>query len=173
MNKAIKTSVAAFAALAVLAGCSPSGGTAAIVNGEKIADSQVVAATNACIASIADVGGAITGSDVGVFRSSVVTLSVVSELARQFTEKSGAEEPEEADLLAILEQGGIPVQAYTQNETCKQLMVGLGLHSYYATTKRVQYFNNVEVTVNPRYGQFDVETLQLAGTGALAVMSQG
>ena len=94
MKKLVGSVVLPILGLSLLAGCAPTGGTAAVVNGVSIPDSRVTEATDGCASVMRDFG-----VPEGQMHLQVLRWAVFDEVARQFVATSGLQ-PTEAELLA-------------------------------------------------------------------------
>ena len=86
MKKLVGSVVLPILGLSLLAGCAPTGGTAAVVNGVSIPDSRVTEATDGCASVMRDLG-----VPEGQMHLQVLRWAVFDEVARQFVAASGVD----------------------------------------------------------------------------------
>lgn len=88
MKKLVGSVVLPILGLSLLAGCAPTGGTAAVVNGVSIPDSRVTEATDGCASVMRDLG-----VPEGQMHLQVLRWAVFDEVARQFVAASACNRP--------------------------------------------------------------------------------
>jgi hypothetical protein len=150
MNKAARTLAAGVAVAALtLTGCAGAPSDAATVNGVRIADSTV--------REVAQTLTAASGTESSVALRQATYDLLLGEASRQIAASTGTVVPE-ADKKAIVAQNQLAsaVAATPQGApwadavgTTYVLLEELGEDSY------LTELNKLDVTVNPRYGQWD------------------
>lgn len=141
-----------------LAACSPAPTTAAQVGGETITEATLSSTVEGC----AELGATAT-------RGAMLTPLVIGEAARQLAER------EQVDLGGLDEfmAGDPQIAPYLANEGCArvgeaQALLGL-LYTELGQDIVVDAILGTDVTVNPRYGDWDTTNGVVAGSGSISV----
>lgn len=149
-----------------LVGCAPSGGTAAVVNGETIPDSDIVRWSQGCAAATAD----YSGEDITVqqMRRQIVRWAVLGEIGQQYAEESGIE-PSDEQVDEYAKQA--LAEEIVDHEVCGEIIAQAAKFdvialSLGAQAGEMQYGN--QVRLNPRYGVWDERTLNAEGSTSLS-----
>lgn len=156
---------------AALTGCSPSSGTAAIVNGVAIPDSRVSSWAEGCAAALEEAGRpqAPAASDL---RLQAVQWVVIDQLSRDYLETTGwTISNEELHRVVESSDGGAD---FLGNETCTQAAYAFARHNTIASrlgTNIGEYLDDLDVQINPRYGVWDLDRFQVVATGSMSVQS--
>jgi hypothetical protein len=170
MKKLVGSVVLPVVGLALLAGCAPTGGTAAIVNGVAIPDSRIVQATEGCASVLREFG--VTE---GQMRLQVVRWAVIDEVASQFVATSDLK-PTDAEILAEARAEG--AEAFLADARCGQLTSGVLRYNLLAAAlaesgeEWPQTFRAPDIEINPRYGVWDPSSLTLVNTGSLSQLDE-
>ena len=170
MKKLVGSVVLPVLGLSLLAGCAPTGGTAAVVNGVSIPDSRVTEATDGCASVMRDLG-----VPEGQMHLQVLRWAVFDEVARQFVATSGLQ-PTEAELLAEARIEG--AEELMADARCAQLVSGVLRYNLLAAalaqsgTQWPDTFGAPDIKINPRYGVWDPPDVTWAGTGSLSQFDQ-
>lgn len=141
-----------------LAACSPSPTTAAEVGGETITEATLSATVEGC----AELGATAT-------RGALLTPLVIREAARQLA----AEEDIDLGALPEIMNSDPQIAPYLANTDCArvgeaQALLGL-LYSELDQNAVVDYILGADITVNPRYGEWDTTNGVIAGSGSISV----
>lgn len=171
MKKLAGRAVLPLLALSLFAGCSPTGGTAAVVNGVAIPDSQVTGFAEGCSAVLQEIPQlAQTPSQL---RPQAITWAVLGEMSRQQVAAAGAG-PTDQQLRDYVTQAGLGV--LLTDSRCAAAMMGLARHDIVGLTMGGDigdYLESFEVEVNPRYGEWNMEDLRASGSGSLSQIAAG
>lgn len=156
--------VPAVAALALLAACTPAPSTVALVGGTPVTAADLQRSIDGC----AELG--ITTEQLPERRHAL--LLAAGELVDQAAEARGIS-VSDGELTALAEQGGFA--DLLGNEECAKLarpgaMLGL-LSQAVSQDELIAQIQGIDVEVNPRYGEWDVETLDFVGSGSLSLPS--
>ncbi len=193
MPKFVK-GLALMGAAALLAGCAPTGVTAAVVNGVKVPQSRVSAIAEGCSTAINDSGMAQQQVTPRMLRADSIQIAVLSERSAQYSvEAAGmgdqlADGESAVDFLASHEVSGpgVPTQEellaavsaahqehLLDNEDCAVGLLGLVRHNLLAQNARTSYFGApAEITLNPSYGTWDAKEMKADGSGSLSELAK-
>lgn len=155
------------AGVMLLAGCSPSGGTAAVVNGVPIPDSRITDYAQGCSAALAAVPGAAAQS-ANALRSGMVSWAVVGEMARQQAAATGNDFSNSALTSYIQSAGRAELM---QDPRCAAALLGVARHDLFVQSLGNQvgnYLASQNIVLNPRYGVWDWNKLGPSGSGSLS-----
>lgn len=166
MKKLVGRAVLPLLGLSLLAGCTPTGGTAAIVNGVTIPDSRVTEFAKGCSVALENAGESVPPS---LIRPDMVRWVVLGEVGRQYVEAGGAG-PTEEQLRTEIRRNG--VDNLLSDARCEQGILGLmryalieySLGQQGAETTLHQY----SIELNPRYGRWDWSQTNGVGSGSLS-----
>ncbi len=144
--------LAAGAAVALVAGCSPSSATAAVVNGQNIRESTVEAIMEGCVA----VGAMSEGPDL---RRGVVENLIVIEGAHEVARQNDLDIAE-TDITELL-QTNPALATFLEDEACGDYIRGdantfLVLQQV-DSQQFLQTLHEMDIQVNPRYGQWTTD----------------
>lgn len=167
MNKLIGRAVLPLLGLALLAGCSPTGGTAAFVNDVAVPDSRVSEFAEGCSAVLMDDESQLARTP-NQLRSAMVQWAVLGEMSRQQLASMGIE-PTDEQLRNYLIRNGIG--GMLDDPRCAEAALGLARHNVLVLSlgsNSGTYFDAYQVELNPRYGAWDPVTLVIVGSGSLS-----
>lgn len=169
MNKLVGRAVLPLLGLSLLAGCSPTGGTAAIVNGVAIPDSRVTSFAQGCSAALQDQSNPQAELEPNALRPTMLQLAVLDEMSRQ--QASGdAQAPTDDQLLEeVRRRNG---EQFLVDERCAEATTALMRHEHYLLTLRDEYLGSYTVEMNPRYGVWDPDQLIAVGSSSLSTVDQ-
>lgn len=168
MKKLIGAACAVLAAT-MMTGCSPAGGTAAVVNGQAISDSQITTWSKGCDEALKSMG---QQSDAATIRPIMVRWAVLAQSSNDYL----ADHP----IAGIDDQ----VDAYVRQSklgplldqpACGQLIHEFGKHNLLVASlgaNAEDYLGGIEVELNPRYGEWDAANLDLVAQNSLSVEIQ-
>ncbi len=166
MNKHIARAALPLIGVAMLAGCSATGGTAAVVNDVVIPDSRVSSFAEGCSAVLQ--GSPQLAQSPNQLRPQMVKWAVLDEMSRQQAETMG-DAPSDDQLRDYVEQAGLGV--LLTDERCSEATLGVARHDMIALNlgdKMASYFGAFDVELNPRYGEWNATDLQAGGSGSLS-----
>lgn len=150
------------AAVAMLAACSPVPSTVSLVNGERVSAEDLQRSIDGC----AELG--YTTQELPVKQH--VLFLTAGELVNQVAANHGIEFAE-GELRALAQQ--TQLAGVLGNEECARLSypgVSLGLLTEAVGDEEIlSELRGADVEINPRYGEWDAETLSLVGSGSLSV----
>lgn len=163
--KLARLAVPAVAVVALLAGCSPSPGTAAQVDGATVSESEVQSVMDGCEA-------------LGIPVSEIPRAQFLSNLVMDHAAKKVANEQgvaiDEALTTSYLQQNP-QFAPYMGNEECAKLVEPIGtliaLQDHMDTQQLTDELGKVDIEVNPRYGAWDPEQQQITGSGSMSLPS--
>lgn len=162
--------LAAGAAIALVAGCSPSTATAAVVNGEDIRESRLDAVIDGCSA----VGALTEGPDL---RRSVLENLIVMEGAHEVARQQDLDISQ--DQINELLQTNAGLSTFLQDEDCGDYIRG-DAHTFLVlqqvdSQSFLQAIQDMDIQVNPRYGTWNTDTspdsqnpLGIIGSGSIS-----
>lgn len=159
---------AAVAAVALLAGCSPTASTALQVNGTTITENQIDSYARGCAEAL--------GIDEGqILRKALVQTVLMGEIMSPLLTDAGVTD-EQVDAYAA-QQGG-ETAALIKNEECRpfgrtNLRVAIVSQTLDQATW-TQLLDKSTVTLNPKYGRFDPEGTQsiLTDSGSISIAAE-
>lgn len=166
MNKLIARAGIPLIGVALLAGCSATGGTAAVVNGVSIPDSRVTGFAEGCSTVLQ--GTPQLAQSANELRPQMVKWAVLDEMSRQQAAESD-EAPTEDQLREYVERAGLGV--LLSDERCEQATLGVARHDLIALglgEDMASYFGAFDIELNPRYGEWNATDLQAGGSGSLS-----
>ncbi|MGB3955313.1 MAG: hypothetical protein WBL05_08545 [Brooklawnia sp.] len=170
MNKVVPTAVLPLLGLSLLAGCAPTGGTAAIVNGVVLPDSRVIEASEACADALRANGA--QNAEPGAIRREMLEWVVMDEMGKQYVD-SQPTKPTEDELRA--EAAALNLQPLLQNERCAEITLGVARYNLVASSLGSNWsdaFGDFEVELNPRYGTWDLSNVSAVGSGSLSQLDE-
>lgn len=165
MKKLTHLLVAPVVGVALLAGCSPNGSVAAIVNDVEIPESRVTSYANGCATMIE--GDQSDTQKAAMVRPQMLKWAILGEMSRQQAEANGG--PTEEQMLAYVEEAGL--QQLLTDPDCAEATLGVARHDLIALglqADMASYFGAFDVELNPRYGVWDPARLEAAGSGSLS-----
>lgn len=162
--------LAAVAAAAVLvAGCSPAPSVAAIVGNEEITNEFVDQVISDCQAAVG--GEPLTGQVVvGNLTISAVFDAVAAEAGFEFTDD---------EVAMMLEQRGMDaatiemVSGTACMDFVRPVATSMLISSVVDEATLVAAVREIDVEINPRYGEWDPSTGAVGGSGSLSVTLEG
>ncbi len=150
--------LAPLVAVATLASCSPSPRTAAIIDGVELTESQVTSTYESC-----------QSLGLGISRPEIAGRLIIGELIDAVAARLG-HTFNEAELQAAASSD--PTLALTQGTSCQDVAMSIFKTRAISTVDPnviKQVLEDVEITMNPRYGQWDPTTgIDLEG-GSISV----
>lgn len=166
MKKLVAGAVGLLGAMA-LCGCSPAPGTAAIVNGVPIPDSKVTNWAEGCAASF-EVAGAGSHS-AAELRLQAVQWVIIDQLGSDYLEAANWQlSDEELHEVVLSSSGGA---ALLHTEACTEVAYAIARHNTIMMrlgANTDEYLGDPDVQVNPRYGFWDVQSLEPVDSGSLS-----
>ncbi|GAA2181318.1 hypothetical protein GCM10009785_15730 [Brooklawnia cerclae] len=152
----------------LLSGCTPSGGTAAVVNGVSIPDSLVTEYAEGCSAALAAEPQA-TSQSANDLRAGMVSWAVVGEMAKQEAIRTGNDFSDET-LTSYIDSAG---RSYLMSDSrCSQALLDVARHDLLVqsmgTADVSEYLESQDIVLNPRYGTWDWNQLGPSGSGSLS-----
>lgn len=170
MKKLVARGLLPMLAVGLLAGCAPSGSTAAIVNGVSIPDSQVMEWAQGC-AAITDRPnrpGELTANEL---RTEMLQYAVIDVVSRQAREAAGTG-PSDEQLLEVIRDEPVMKQILS-NDACTEAHIALLRHNFYAMESGESYFTSFDVQLNPRYGaRWNTAEVKPEGSGSMSQVTQ-
>ncbi len=159
--------VPAAAAALVLAGCSQAPTVAATVDGTVISQREAATLVEGCPA----VGTTQVTEPVAV------SMLVRGELMATLAEQQGVDYSVD-DIDSMLKADPQLGQLVSEQPECLKLFrpsVGTQLvsQSYASSEEMLQAISDVDVEVNPRYGEWDPQAGSMVGSGSLSVPAEG
>lgn len=144
--------LAAGAAVALVAGCSPSPANAAVINGQNIRESKVDATIEGCMS----VGAMTEGPDL---RRAVVENLIVMEGSHEVARQQDLDISESS--INEMVQGNPGLAAYMDDEACGDYIRGdantfLVLQEVDPQTF-LEAMHDMDIQVNPKYGQWSTD----------------
>lgn len=155
--------------LSILAGCAPTGGTAAIVNDVTIPDSRVTQFAKGCAVALQNVGQPATANQL---RTQMVGLAVLDEMSRQYVADAGVG-PTDDQLRSEIRR--LDRDFLLSDPRCEQATLGLMRYNVIAISLGQDWadtFGKYQVELNPRYGQWDWSRLMGGGSGSLSQVAR-
>lgn len=152
--------IAPIVALVALAGCSPSPTTAADVEGTAISEASLTESFEGC----SELGFQVTRQDI-------LAPLVVGELVNHVAEENDIEFDQAARDEMV--QSNPNLQALVANEGCSKVAdAQTALTLLFADLTEVELmeaFQAADVKINPRYGELDLNTFVIGGSGSVSV----
>ncbi len=170
MNKVVATAVLPLLGLSLLAGCAPTGGTAAIVNGVSLPESRVIEASQACAEALRASGA--ENAEPNALRREMLEWVVMDEMGKQYVD-SQPSQPTEAELRT--EAAALNLEPLLGNERCAEVTLGVARYNIVASSlgsNWSQAFGDFEVVLNPRYGNWDLSNVSAVGSGSLSQLDE-
>ncbi len=165
MKKLTSMLVAPLAGVALLAGCTPNGSTAAMVNGVAIPESRVNSYAEGCATLVQGEG---TPEEVAIaIRPQMLKWAILGEMSGQQADSVGG--PTEDEMRVYVEESGL--NELLSEPGCAEATLGVARHDLIALglgSDMSSYFGAFDVELNPRYGQWDPTQLQAGGSGSLS-----
>ncbi|MGI5951774.1 MAG: hypothetical protein ACOX61_08010 [Brooklawnia sp.] len=165
MKKLTALLVAPLAGVALLAGCTPNGSTAAMVNEVAIPNSRVTSYADSCATLVQGDG---TPEEIAAdIRSEMLTWAILGEMSSQHADSFGG--PTEDEMRAYVEDSW--ANRLLSAPECAEAVLGLARHDLIALglgSDIGSYFSAFDIEVNPRYGQWDLSRLEASGSGSLS-----
>lgn len=168
MNKLVARAVLPLLGLSLLAGCAPTGGTAAIVNGVTIPDSRVTQYAEGCAVALANGGQAATPNQL---RPQMAGVAVLGEMSRQQIALEGDGPTDDQLRTEIRRLNG---DYLLSDPRCEQATLGLMRYNLIAGSlgeRWAESFGHFEVELNPRYGQWDWTAMAAGGSSSLSQLA--
>lgn len=166
MKKLTHLLVAPAVGVALLAGCSPNGATAAIVNDVVIPEARVSSYADGCATMVQ--GDGSDAQKAAAVRPQMLKWAILGEMSRQQSESVGG--PTDEEMRAYVNEAGL-AQLLTDPD-CAEAALGVARHDLIALNAgadHASYFGSFDVELNPRYGQWDPAELEAVGSGSLSV----
>ncbi len=155
----------AVAAVALLGACSPTSGTAAVVDGRVLTNSDVDAAIAGCA-----IAAGIDESEIG--RSSMVQTLVLGRALAPLIE--GFDQMPDDQINQVAQGLGMNMAPLLANEGCNEFgraaVLTNSLGQTLGSQGVAQALADTDITVNPQYGRFDpTQATLFTSTGSLSV----
>ena len=168
MKKQLKW-IAGLASACALVGCSPSGGTAAVVNGVAIPDAQITQIAQGCAAQVEQqAGGELTAEQL---RTQIVRWAIIGQMSKQYADQHHVDISDD-QLREHIRANSSP--ELLEDPACEAAVLGVARHDLLSLSLQSNindYILGNEIEVNPRYGTWDATRLTLVGSGSLSEMS--
>lgn len=161
-------------ALALLAGCAPSAGTAMVINDSKVSVSHIDALTEGCQTALdnAGKGGDYPEGEVSQAVASWVAQGLVADALIERDNITVSD-----DDLQKARSGLRNEDVFTSTADCADAFMGIVKLTAYVSLegrdKALAEASDIEVEVNPRYGQWNTADLTIDGSGSLSSRSEG
>lgn len=165
MKKLTHLVIAPALGVALLAGCSPNGSTAALVNDVQIPESRVTSYAEGC-AAVLDNEGSIA-ENAAALRPQMLKWAVLGEMSRQQAAANGG--PSDDEMRDYVAEAGLT--QLLENDACGEATLGVARHDLIALglgADMASYFGAFDVELNPRYGHWDPARLEAGGSGSLS-----
>lgn len=149
MNKAARTLAAGVAVAALaLTGCANAPADAATVNGVRIADSTV--------REVAQILGSTPGADSTMVMKQATFDLLMGEASRQIAASTGTtiKASDQSGLMAQYPAVGAVAQNPQGKPWVDAVTASYLVHEQLGAEKFLEELNKVDITVNPRYGQW-------------------
>lgn len=170
-SRAIKALLTVVAASLVLTGCARTPATLGSVNGTSISSAQLERTVDGCAEAFQQSSG--QSLNAAQARYEIAVWLVVGEMARQVEAQSNVTvtDREIDDYL----QSKPGIAAMRSNAQCEQVLSDLARYQIIGmqlqkTPQWTEYMANVDVEINPRYGIWNPQSLEIVPvySGALA-----
>ena len=161
-------------ALALLAGCAPSAGTAMVVDGRRVTEDHLDALAEGCRTALDGAGTSDQYPD-GEVRQAIASWVAQGLVADALIERANAT-VSDADLQKA-RAGLRNADLFTSTADCSEAFMGIVRLTAYVSLEGEQsardQASGLRIEINPRYGAWDADELTVMGSGSLSGRSEG